>query len=150
MNLDSLNKWLTLLANIGVLLGIFALVIELDQSTRLAEANAYQARNSELQDFSVQMANSPELLLVLNKYWDEGLESLNNVEINQVSFWNRGVLFRMENQYYQYMNGFLGEQVIQNTMQLISNFYYEQWSELGLLENISIPQWREEIERRVN
>ena len=61
MNLDNLNKWLTLGANLGVLVGIFALVIELQHSSRLAQVNAYQTRNSEIVNASVELALSQEL-----------------------------------------------------------------------------------------
>ncbi len=33
MNLESLNKWLTLVANVGVLAGLIAVIVELQQNT---------------------------------------------------------------------------------------------------------------------
>ena len=36
MNIDNLNKWLTLIANLGVLAGIVFLSLEIDQSNRIA------------------------------------------------------------------------------------------------------------------
>lgn len=36
MNVDKLNKWLALIANVGVLIGILFLILELQQSNRIA------------------------------------------------------------------------------------------------------------------
>lgn len=150
MNFDKLNQWLTLLANFGVLVGIFALVIELDQSSKLAAVDAYQTRNSELQALNFQMSLSPQLLQVLDKYDSGGLESLDSVEFLQVRRFNSSIILRMESQYYQYLNGFLEEEVIESTFDVITDTYYVRWNELGILDNITLYQWREEIERRVN
>jgi len=56
MNLDKLSKWLVLVANIGVVIGIFALIAELNHSSRLAEVSAYQNRMTEIQEAFVQLA----------------------------------------------------------------------------------------------
>ena len=42
MDLDRLNKWLTLVANFGVLVGIIFLILELSQNTQALRANAIQ------------------------------------------------------------------------------------------------------------
>ena len=44
MNMDSVNKWLTLAANFGVIAGILFLAIELNQNNELLEAEAREAR----------------------------------------------------------------------------------------------------------
>ena len=46
----SLDTWIQLIGMLGVLGGLVALVIELNQSQRLSQASAYQARNSEIQE----------------------------------------------------------------------------------------------------
>jgi len=43
MQLDDLNKWLTLAANVGVLAGIIFLAIELQQNTNMMQAQTRQA-----------------------------------------------------------------------------------------------------------
>jgi len=55
MKPDKVNRWLTLGANIGVLIGIILLVVELDQNREMIRA---QTRN----DISQQLAN--RLLIV--------------------------------------------------------------------------------------
>jgi len=61
MNLDNLNKWLTLLANIGVIAGIIFLSVELQQNNKLLKS---QARLNELEASTARIQvslNNPEL-----------------------------------------------------------------------------------------
>ena len=44
MNLDTFNKWLTLVANLGVLIGIFVVAIELQQTQTAMQAQASTER----------------------------------------------------------------------------------------------------------
>ncbi len=44
MKADNVNKWLTLSANIGVVIGLVLLLIELDQNSDLLRAQIHQAR----------------------------------------------------------------------------------------------------------
>jgi len=39
VRIDSINKWLTLIGNLGVLLGIFVLILEINQNTQAIEAD---------------------------------------------------------------------------------------------------------------
>ena len=53
MDLDKLNKWLTLLANFGVVAGLIFLVIEIRQNQTLLEQNQQtMLRDQELQILS--------------------------------------------------------------------------------------------------
>ena len=45
MNADSVNKWLTLSTNIGVVIGLVLLLVELDQNADLVRAQIHQARS---------------------------------------------------------------------------------------------------------
>ena len=44
MNLDSLNSWLTLIANVGVLVGILVVAIELSQTQIAMQAESSATR----------------------------------------------------------------------------------------------------------
>ncbi|MGB5257931.1 MAG: hypothetical protein WBN44_11805, partial [Woeseiaceae bacterium] len=48
MNQEKINGWLTLVANIGVLIGLGLLVFEIRQSNSLALAQIEQARSESL------------------------------------------------------------------------------------------------------
>ena len=149
MTLDKLNKWLALIANIGVAVGIFAIIVELNQASNLAEVSAFQSRMTEIQEAQVQLALSDDLAEILVKYDSSGVESLTPVELKRTQAWYGGVLRRMQAQYFQYQKGFLDRSSIDMMLNDISKTY-ERWTELNLLNLIQIRAFREEIEDLVS
>ena len=150
MNLDKLNNWLVLIANVGVVIGIFALVTELNHSSRLAEVSAFQNRMTEIQEAYVQLALSNDLTSIIEKYESEGVNSLSPVEFRRMRAWETGVINRMQGQYFQYQQGFLGRLSIDRTLDFIATEAWEKWSDFGLTGDIDIPEWQEEIEARLS
>jgi hypothetical protein len=81
MNFDNLNKWLTLIANIGVLAGIIFLSLEIDQSNRIAvrearselltdrnETNRSAFENPEIAGLMVKLRTSDAELTEIEEY----------------------------------------------------------------------------------
>ena len=67
MNMDSLNRWLTLLANLGVIAGIMFLAVELGQNNDLmASQDRYNRLSAQLSNGSIVM-QSPMLAEALGK-----------------------------------------------------------------------------------
>ena len=65
MNADNVNKWLTLSANIGVVIGLVLLVIEIGQNTEMMRAQINQSRTDTAISEQQAVFNSgyiPELL----------------------------------------------------------------------------------------
>ena len=62
MDTDNINKWLTLGANIGVLIGLVLLLIELDQNSDLVRAQIHQARSDAHVWMKQESADSEFLL----------------------------------------------------------------------------------------
>lgn len=145
MNLDKTNRWLTLIANIGVVIGLFALIFELRHSSQVAEVAAYQTRIAEIQGMNLELALSSELSVVLEKYESKGISALTPEERRRVGAWYQVILRQMQGQYYQYQNGFLERAVIDRTLSDISNGIYQSWEQLGLLASIEIEEWHDEI-----
>ena len=107
MEPDKLNRWLTLGANVGVLIGIILLVIELDQNRQMIRA---QTRN----DISQQLSN--RLLLVASNSQLNNVtrrarlgEELSADEERQVYLYQVANLRDWENMHYQYRQGMFDE-----------------------------------------
>jgi hypothetical protein len=149
MDFDKLNQWLTLLANVGVVVGLFALIAELNHSSRLAEVDAYQSRMNEIQNLTLQYALSTDFPEILERYRSEGVASLTPTEASRVRSWYNTILRQMQGQYYQYQQGFLVRQVIDDSITAVGREFYKAWSDFGLLGNLEIPEWRAEINSRV-
>ncbi len=103
MESDKVNRWLTLGANIGVLIGIILLVVELDQNREMIRA---QTRN----DISQQLAN--RLLIVGSnsqmasvKRRAEAGEELTADEEHQYFLYLVANMRDWENIHYQYRHG---------------------------------------------
>lgn len=62
MNLDKLNDWLTLLANLGVLVGLIFLILELNQSNRIAVYSAESTRSSQFLGMNAVRIENPEII----------------------------------------------------------------------------------------
>lgn len=103
VNLDKLNQWLTLLANTGVLLGIFLLVYELRQNNL---STAAQTR-AEISSQTIQAMNSemsdPYFYDAVVKYRVSA--PLSAREDLTMSTAHQAKLRRRENMHYQYRQG---------------------------------------------
>ena len=134
MNLDKLNGWLTLAANLGVLAGIVFLAIELDQSNRQARSDAFQARINEIDHQGREFALSDSLPSIYAKLEESGVDSLTPEELLRVSQWESARMARMHGQLVQYKNGFLDEASYRQLLQ-VGPRALPLWKELGKLEN---------------
>jgi len=105
MNLESLNKWLTLSANIGVLAGIAFLGIELQQNTSMMRAQTRDSINQNTNQAYALISSDMALAELIIEGNMGNLEPNLNAEwITYQSFMSMG--FRnWENEYYQYQQG---------------------------------------------
>ena len=87
MNLDSLNKWLTLTANLGVIAGIIFLAIELRQNNDLMAGQDRFNRLSAAQSNAVAVATTPELNSALSK----PVSDLTNEDMNMLAYYYNSV-----------------------------------------------------------
>jgi len=108
MDVDRLNRWLTLGANVGVLLGLFFLIAELNQT---GEMNRGETRNqvaSELSELLRDVGNSPQLADLIVKAEHSG--ELTDSEKLQYTRHILSMLRYFENVHYQYRQGLYDEE----------------------------------------
>lgn len=89
--LDKLNPWMALVTNIGVLLGVVLLLVELQQNTRAIKSQTEYANISEWIALSREYALSPDLVGIVIR-GNEGLENLTPEE---------------HGRYYQYLSSYI-------------------------------------------
>ena len=147
MDSDRLNRWLTLIANFGVVIGLFVLIAEVNHASKLAEVDAYQTRIRDIQELNLELALSDSLAGILSKADNEGVESLSPSEFRRARAWYATIMRGMQGQYYQYQNGFLERESVDRTLRDIVDGIYEKWEQLNLLGNIEIEEWRAEIDQ---
>ena len=107
MDIDRLNRWLTLGANIGVLFGIVFLIIELNQTSEMNRGETRNQVASELSELLRDVGNNPQLadLIVRAENGDE----LTPAEVMQYRQRILSMLRYFENVHYQYRQGLYDE-----------------------------------------
>ena len=100
MNLDNLNKWLALVANLAILVGIVLLVLEIQQNTRATNISSLDSTLSQYNHFRENIIRDREVA----ELWENGLaeEELDgpdsirfNMLVNELMFTIQAVYLRM-------------------------------------------------------
>ena len=143
MDSDRANRWLTLGANIGVLVGLIFLVVEIRHTNDLARASAYRSRGAEIQEAHQAVALDPELSRILLKYNQQGIEGLTDHERIRYTYWQIATQLRMQNQFNDYQLGFLDEEIYRSVLDAAAE-RYDLWMELGV--PIDDPEFETAIE----
>jgi hypothetical protein len=97
LKLDSLNKWLTLTANTGVLIGVALILVELNQNRQLAEAQFSLTIDEKYWAAEIAMMESD-----LSETWATSLsdpKSLTGAEIRSLDAFYATVINRWGNTY---------------------------------------------------
>ena len=102
MNLDSMNRWLTLAANVGVLAGIIFLAYELQQNTVATRVEAASNFNSSFSEIELFIAGNPEFAELLTK-GREGTEINGSDQLRLWVFYNQ-VLRQWQFTHFQYVS----------------------------------------------
>ena len=107
MNSDRINRWLTLGANVGVLVGIILLIVELDQNREMMRAQTRNEIAAEIIDLLTDITNNEQYASVHRR----ALAGEELTADEEYQFRVRTIaLFRyFENVHYQYRLGLYDE-----------------------------------------
>jgi hypothetical protein len=131
MDTDRLNRWLTLIANIGVVAGLILLVVEVRHAITVSESEAFRNRGNEIQEAMQELALSGELAEILAAANASDLDSLTPVQLVRLDAWTRATLYRMQSQFKDYHLGYLDEYSYHYMLQGASNLL-PRCNELGI------------------
>jgi hypothetical protein len=130
VNVDSTNRWLTLVANVGVIVGLIFLALEIRQNTEVARSAVDLEIAAMGTDFHMRVAENPALA----RAYYIGMrdpDSLTEDERIQLNYLIPGVFLLMEGAHKQFIRGFLPEEGWTPYEGLISH----------LLENPIVRDW---------
>jgi len=117
MNLDNFNKWLTLAANIGVIVGIVFLAIEIQQNTKVQLANSRQQILEADLSIIDDLFENPDLIVARS---DPNIDELDYERVRM--YWVK-LLRSREFAYFQYRDGLMDEATWESYLgPLINNF----------------------------
>ena len=116
MTADRLNRWLTLGANLGVLVGLALLILEIDQNSDLVRVQIEQARSESYVNWLRQSADSehiPPIYAQMDEMegtFMERLKLLEPVDRVRLILTLEARYYDYENLHSQYQEGFFGEE----------------------------------------
>lgn len=140
MNTEKLNRWLALLANFGVVIGLALLVFELRQTQHLAQTEANVQRLNQMQEAQLSFAMSESLALIKVKALSDGVQSLSAEKPLRLQSWEYSTRLRMQSQYIQYVRGYLDQETAGIIVQAAAD-RLPYWEELGIeLGNSELDQ----------
>lgn len=108
MNFDKLNNWLMLGANLGVLLGIIVVVLELRQTETAMDGEASTMRAQMATDIQIYTLDA-RIFEIRDKI--EAGQELTDEEQARAVMWLTTTLRHFENLHYQYQIGLLGDEI---------------------------------------
>ena len=109
MNLDSTNRWLTLVANLGVMAGIIFLAVELQQNTVATQLSAAARFHDSISEIELFIAGSPEFAELLDK-GRTGADVSRPEQLRLMVFYGTA-LRQWQINHLQYLSGVLDEDV---------------------------------------
>ena len=109
MDTDSLNRWISLGATLGVLVGVIFLAIEIRQNTEMTRAQIIQSRAETAMSLAAETFNSEHIPGIVEKANEDG--ELTYQEAFRYGAWLRATLRNQDNNIQQYNQGFLGEHI---------------------------------------
>ncbi len=141
MNADKVNRWLTLGANFGVLIGIILLIVELQQNRDLTRAQIHQNRSDAWVAARFARADSEFVAPVLEKISTAGypddmtaMDELTAVELMRMRDVFSAFAGDYDNLYFQYKNGYLDEEFYKHRIERSIRSMAPWWEKLGISE----------------
>ncbi len=132
MDTDRLNRWLSVGANIGVVIGIAVLILEINQNTEMMRAQMTQARAENLLDRYRDEIHSDYWAEILAKRRvaktiDEWVSALEPVEYERVWTFQLFQWHYLQAQYSQYQSGYLDEEIWRGSTQADARRFMRTW-----------------------
>ena len=119
MNADRTNKWLTLTANVGVIISLLFLAYEINQSTKATIAAASQGLTDQsLTFFEAQLDHD---VVSQAAYKQRQGEELSGYELHQLDLLQRLNFRVFENAFPQYRRGFYEEREWERYRRIIAD-----------------------------
>lgn len=129
---DRLNKWLTLVANLGVVVGLAFLIVEVRHATNVAEAEAYITRVNRIDESQVDFALSTDLAGIYVTARTKGIEALAPDERMRLRSFESAKRFRLQGQYYLFERGLLTDRESLDSILAEVLRSEELWSAVGI------------------
>ena len=120
--MDNLNKWLTLLANVGVILGIVFLAFEIRLNTNMLQSQTLNSLTEYQLDFYALMSSDPVIAEIHQRGIAGELEA-GSTEMGMFIYMSTANLRRWANEWYQYNQGFTDPEEIEPRLDALAALF---------------------------
>ena len=155
MDFDRLNKWLTLLANLGVVIGIIFLALEIRSNTASNRIAIQSAFSSNWVDINGGIAHDRQLAALIEKTIAGG--ELDDIEHRQIHHYVRQLSSQAVLMRRLYVEGFATKDDVRNAYQSFNNLvefegFRREFQDLGetsraiVLEPDGLDRWFESVD----
>lgn len=120
--MDRLNRWLTLAANLGVIVGLIILIVEVRQNADLTRAQMESGRNDLLAQIELSLA-SPEI----GAAWVKSIrspETLTDVEVRTVESHLVAVMLQLDHMFNMEEIGLVSSEEARRHVQNVVPYYF--------------------------
>ena len=147
MNWSAIGAIGELVGGVAVIVSLIYLAIQIRQNTKATRAEIYQQRSQGAADFFMSQATDVEMSELMNSVFEEGLgklEKLTPLELRLFRSFQLASLPRMDNNHYQYEQGFLEPEYYEEVLVPVIAMNAPFWVKLDLGIR---PAFRREIDR---
>ena len=147
MSLEKLKDWFEIIALLGVIGSLIAVVVELRQTQTALQAQAYQARAFDGIAWNAELAKDESLRSMNERLYEPGFDpaTLTPAELSLAKHLMTITRIDLDNEHYQYQNGLLDPGFYNGETIIWIKAAAPIWRALGELAPRS--EFREEVDR---
>ena len=141
MDTDKFNRWLTLTANLGILIGLVLLIVEIQQNTDLMRAQIAMDRTTTRMQILSDWANGGEVVRIEVKLFEQvdgfpkaiGWSDILTAEEKQRYFYRMVLrLVELNNDWFQCTEGLVSSEICQREVRVRMRRNLHRFYELGI------------------
>ena len=138
---DNINRWLTLTANIGILIGLVLIIVEIRQTSQLMRAQINMERTASSIESLVNVANGGAIATIQSKLFEEvegfplalgWLETLTPEEQQRYRYWVLARLYEFNNDWFQCTEGLVERETCEKELRTRMRRYLYRYYEFGI------------------
>lgn len=154
MDIEKTNHWLTLVTNVGVLIGIALLVYELNQNTNLMRAEMHAMRAEAKATRQMEQANSGEITRIMFEARSggfpqnsEALDVLTPLDRFRLATFTGGLAETVQNWHYQCQEELLDDELCQSGYESMARSLLRTLRGLGIDFTANRPSFVADLRR---
>ena len=153
MKRTDLGQVVTIVANLGVIVGLLFVALEVRQTRDAVLGATYMARATSQEDWGKWVAESEYVVHAAQRWGESGFSELSQEDQIRLLPTVEAAFHRMDGIFYQYELGLLPEDYYQTTFGNLMQVWVPRWRDSGFLDRgwiVPRPSFQAEIDKYLN